>query len=154
MQFPAYIPFVDTLGFQLVRYGNGEAELSFDLKDAYCNSWGVAHGGVVMTLLDVAMAHAAKSGRSDVPAGVSDGVDDPHGRGVATIEMKTSFMRPGSGRLVCQAKVLTQTSSLSFCEARVFDGAGALAAHATGTFKVLRSMPAGGRRLERPGASD
>ena len=44
-----------------------------------------------MTLLDVAMAHAARSRASH------DGVPEP--TGVVTIEMKTSFMRPAHGRL-------------------------------------------------------
>jgi hypothetical protein len=39
----------------------GEAEIALPLRPELENSWGVAHGGVTMTLLDVAMAHAARS---------------------------------------------------------------------------------------------
>lgn len=132
MKFFAHIPFVETLGLELISMGGGEAELACEVSEALCNSWGVAHGGLVMTLLDVAMAHAAKSGRDDADPG-----------GVATVEMKTSFMRPGTGRLTAKARVITQTASLSFCEGTVCSAQGEVLAHATGTFKVLRAAASG-----------
>ncbi|MFN5165071.1 MAG: PaaI family thioesterase, partial [Pseudomonadota bacterium] len=58
LEFPIRIPFVERLGLELWRFGGGEAELRVDLAEAHLNSWAVAHGGVLMTLLDVAMAHA------------------------------------------------------------------------------------------------
>ena len=39
--------------------GGGEAELRLDLAETHLNYWDVAHGGVLMTLMDVPMAHAA-----------------------------------------------------------------------------------------------
>ncbi len=98
-----------------------------------------------MTLLDVVMAHAARSPEMHLPDG---------GRGVVTIEMKTSFMRPATGRLRGMGKLLTSTASLAFCEGSVFNGEGVLVAHATGTFKFLRSLSVGGRLVERVQASD
>ncbi|HJW12618.1 MAG TPA: PaaI family thioesterase, partial [Albitalea sp.] len=68
--------------------------------------------------------------------------------------MKTSFMRPGLGRLVARASVLQKTSSFAFCEGSLFDGDDKLVAHATGTFKYLKALPAGGRELKRLNASD
>jgi uncharacterized protein (TIGR00369 family) len=103
------------------------------------------HGGVSMTLLDVAMGHAARSPR--------DG-GTPDQRGVVTIEMKTSFMRPGIGRLLAKAKVLHQTNSFAFCDGSIYADDGKLVAHATGTFKFLKALPAGGRQLKRLNASD
>jgi uncharacterized protein (TIGR00369 family) len=145
MQFPRLIPFVDTLGLELLKFEGGEAEVAVTLTDALCNSWMVAHGGLTMTLLDVAMAHAA---RSPAPG------EAPSNEGVVTIEMKTSFLRPGLGRLTARARLLQGTSSIAFCEGSVFDGQGDLVAHATGTFKYLKGLRAQDRRVERPGASD
>jgi len=105
----------------------------------------VAHGGVTMTLLDVAMAHAARSPGEDGVAERS---------GVVTIEMKTSFMRPGLGRLVATGRRLHRTVSFAFCEASVVDAEGQLLAHSTGTFKFLKGLPAGGKRIQRIDASD
>ena len=145
MQFKIRIPFVDLLGFELVRFERGEAEIALALRDELTNSWSVAHGGVSMTLLDVAMAHAAR-------APGADGVAEESG--VVTVEMKTTFMRPGLGRLVATGRRLHRTVSLAFCEASLTGGDGELVAHATGTFKYLKGLPAGGRRIQRPNASD
>jgi uncharacterized protein (TIGR00369 family) len=145
VKFLVHIPFVEMLGFELLRFEHGEAEIAVELREELTNSWSVAHGGVTMTLLDVAMAHAA---RSPDEGGV------PEHSGVVTVEMKTSFMRPGLGRLVGTGRRLHRTASMAFCEASVLDAAGQLVAHATGTFKFLKGLPAGGKRIQRIDASD
>jgi uncharacterized protein (TIGR00369 family) len=148
VRFPVHIPFVEQLGLELHRFGDGEAEIRVDLGTAHLNSWDVAHGGVLMTMLDVAMAHAARSANAAQP---------DHGPGVVTVEMKTSFMRPAEGRLVAHGRLLHRTVTLAFCEASVFDAAQHLCAHATGTFKYLRELPTRGRRtkpLQRRDAPD
>lgn len=139
MKFPLHIPFVEALGFELHQCESGHAELRVDLDEAHLNSWEVAHGGVLMTMLDVAMAHAARSIHSHEP---------DFGPGVVTIEMKTSFMRPAEGRLSAQAKLLHRSTTMAFCEASVLDDDGHLCAHATGTFKYLRKLPTKGRDLK------
>ena len=135
MKFPSHIPFVEALGFELHRFDGGHAELRIDLDGAHLNSWDVAHGGVLMTMLDVAMAMAARSQNLEGP-------------GVVTVEMKTSFMRPAEGRLRAVATLLHRSTTLAFCEASVFDHDGRLCAHATGTFKYLRKLPTEGRKLK------
>lgn len=146
MEFPLHIPFVQAMGFELMQMQGGEAEIALTLRPDQHNSLSMAHGGVTMTLLDVAMAHAARSAdaTTDVDANTS-------GRGVVTIEMKTSFMRPGTGRLTARARVLTRTIALAFCEASLFDEAGALVAHATGSFKYLTRGAGEGRRVRGTG---
>jgi uncharacterized protein (TIGR00369 family) len=106
----------------------------------------MAHGGVTMTLLDVTMAHAARS--ADVSAAAPPGT---LGRGVITVEMKTTFMRPGVGRLIARGRVLSRTITLAFCEASLFDEAGVLVAHATGSFKYLTRTAFEGRRVRESG---
>ena len=68
--------------------------------------------------------------------------------------MKTSFMRPALGRLVGTGRRLHRTASMAFCEGTLVDGDGELVAHATGTFKYLKGLPAGGKRIQRLNASD
>ena len=145
MEFKVRIPFVEMLGFELISWDGGQAEIALDLRDELTNSWSVAHGGVSMTLLDVVMAHAA---RSPNQPGIAESP------GVVTIEMKTTFMRPGLGRLVGKGRLLHRTASMAFCEASLFDDQGLLVAQATGTFKYLRGLPAGGQRIQRLNASD
>ncbi|MBC7941105.1 MAG: PaaI family thioesterase [Chitinophagaceae bacterium] len=129
VDFPVRIPFAEHLGLELWKFADGHAELRLDLAPAHLNSHRVAHGGVLMTLLDVAMAHAAKS----PGPGASS-----HGPGVVTIEMKTSFMRPAEGPLRATGRLLQRTATLAFTEGSVFDAGDKLCAHATGTFKYLR----------------
>ena len=148
--FPRRIPFVDELGLELWAFGDGKAELRLELLSTHLNSYLVAHGGVLMTLLDVAMAHAARSvGVSSDAARSAHAPDDP---GVVTIEMKTSFMRAAEGSLVARGTLLHRTVTMAFTEGSVFNAAGQLCAHATGTFKYLRALPAG--RQARPFAPE
>ncbi len=145
MGLPVPIPFAAALGLEYVADSADEAEIAVELRDELCNSWSVAHGGVTMTLLDVVMAHAAR---------YSGAVGGAETRGVVTVEMKTTFMRPGTGRLVGKGHLLHRTASMAFCEASVFGDDDKLVAHATGTFKYLKGLPVGGRLIQRPGASD
>ena len=146
MKFARHIPFVELLGAELLRFNDGESELALTLRDELCNSWQVGHGGVVMTLLDVAMAQATRA-----PARPGE---EPDRRGVITIEMKTTFMRPATGRITCIGRRLLGTRSYCSCEATAFNAQGDKLAHATGTFKFLKALPADGQRIESPEASD
>ena len=142
IEFPRHIPFAQTLGFELWAFGGGKAEIRVPLAAGLLNSMHVAHGGVVMTLLDVVMAHAARS--ADIEA------EGAAGSTVVTIEMKTSFMRPGHGVLRGVGELMHRSATMAFTEGRVFDSAGHLCAHATGTFKLVHSKG----RVARPLAND
>ncbi len=133
MEFQVHIPFVELLGMQLVRFEAGEAEIHQPLRPELTNSFAMAHGGVTMTLLDVVMAHAARS-----PSGPGDA---PQPR-VLTIEMKTSFLKPGVGTLIATGRRLQGTRSMAFCEGYVHDQRGQLVAHASGTFKYMKDPAA------------
>ena len=129
--FGAHIPFVDHLGFTLEKFENGHSELHFKPRAEHLNSFDITHGGAVMTLLDVVMATAARSVEQDM--------------GVVTIEMKTSFMRPAriseGEYLVAKGLLLLRTKTMIFTEGKVYDAAGQLCAHATGTFKYVKRTP-------------
>lgn len=123
--FPFEIPFLNDLGVQFVSSANGAAELRLALQPRHMNSWQVAHGGVVMTLLDVAMAQAGRSLYENVAGGV-------------TVEMKTTFVRPSIGAvLTAQGRCFHRSTTLAFCEADVLDEQGRICAKASGTFKYL-----------------
>lgn len=129
MEFSVHIPFVEHLGFELQKFEGGESEITFDPQPEHQNSFNVVHGGASMTLLDVVMAHAA---RSVEPA-----------MGCVTIEMKTSFMRAAKGPLLAKGRLLHRTATMAFTEGSIFDAAGKLCAHATGTFKFVPRLPVG-----------
>ena len=121
--FGAYIPFVDHLGFEMVFFEDGQSELRFAPEPEHNNSFNVVHGGAVMTLLDVAMATAARSVERT--------------SGAVTIEMKTSFMRAAVGPLTAKGRLIHRTRSMAVTEAMVYDAKEVLCAHSTGTFKLV-----------------
>ncbi|HEY2256595.1 MAG TPA: PaaI family thioesterase [Variovorax sp.] len=129
------IPFARHLGFELTKFAGGESEILYTARPEHLNTFDVTHGGACMTLLDVAMAAAARSETPEI--------------GVVTIEMKTSFMFPAAGPLHARGSVLRRTASFAFTEAKIYDTQERVCAHATGTFKyVKRRLPTG------PGSAD
>ena len=120
-----HIPFGSLLGVQLLEHGNGRAVLEVELRQELLNSAGVAHGGVTMTLLDIAMSVAART-------------RDPKGVYAVTVEMKTTFLAPAKGKLIVTADCLQLGKSVSFCEGEARDASGTAVARASGTFMVRR----------------
>lgn len=124
------IPFIRDLGIEFLSADAGRATVALELGARHLNSWNVAHGGVVMTLLDVAMAVAGRS------------LDSSAGGGV-TVEMKTSFVQPALAgtRLIASGHAFHRSSSMAFCEGEVRDADGRLIAKSMGTFKYIRRHP-------------
>ena len=133
LSFGATIPFVEHLGFQLTVFEGGRSEIRFDPRPEHLNSFGVVHGGALMTLLDVSQLTAARSVDKEI--------------GAVTIEMKTSFMQPAKGLLRADGRLIHRTATLAFTEATIYDAAGKACAHATGTFKYVRRLPTGPRAV-------
>lgn len=131
--FGVTIPFVEHLGFELVKFEDGTSQIDFEPKPEHLNSFGVVHGGVCMTLLDVTMAAAARSVDREM--------------GVVTIEMKTSFMQTSKGKLAGKGRLMHRTATMAFTEATIYDAQGKACAHATGTFKYVPRLPTGAKTV-------
>ena len=123
-------PFIDTLGVELVKAQDGESEVRLPLRDEHLNTWGIAHGGVTMTMLDASLALAARSVAGD-------------GIGVVTVEMKVNFMQPGRGELRGYGRVLHRSTTMSYCEGEIRDSEGHFVAKALGTFKYMKRLAVG-----------
>ena len=120
-------PFLNELGFDLVRMEDGQSEITVKLQPQHVNSWQVMHGGIIMTLLDASMSRAARS--------LVEGVTS-----AATVEMKTSFFQPGGkagSTMQGTGRVLHKSTTLYYCEGEVRNGE-RLVAKAMGTFKVFK----------------
>src|SRR5512133_522230 len=85
------IPFLDLLGVQIERFEAGTSRVTLAVRKELTNSWEFAHGGVVMTMLDVALATAAMSTEPDAP-------------GLVTVSLSVSFVSAGSGSLVAEGR--------------------------------------------------
>lgn len=138
--FPIASAFIEHLGARFVRAGDGEAEIVLELRPEHLNTWEIMHGGVTMTLLDVAMSLAGRSAAPEVT-------------GLVTVEMKTTFMQPGQGTVLALGKVLHRSSTMAYCEGEVRDADGKLVAKGMGTFKYLRRL-AVGRGVHRQNGSE
>jgi uncharacterized protein (TIGR00369 family) len=103
---------------------DGVARLVLQARPELTNNFHAVHGGVLMTMLDGAMSSAALSKSGFTKA-------------VVTIDMSTSFIKPGRGRLVAHGLTVGGGRSICFCEARIEDENGDLVARALGSFKYV-----------------
>ena len=118
------IPFVSHLKILTETLGQGSARLSLPIEPHLTNSLGTVHGGVIMSLLDVALCTAARTLH-------------PESVGVVTIDMSVSFVGGGSGaRLAAEARVLKDARTMSFVEAEARNEDGSLVAKAISTVRV------------------
>jgi uncharacterized protein (TIGR00369 family) len=118
------IPFVSHLKILTDELGQGTARLSLPVEAHLKNSLGTVHGGVIMSLLDVALCTAARTLH-------------PDSVGVVTIDLSTSFIGGGSGeRLLAEARVLKDGRSMSFVEGEAKNPDGSLVAKAIATVRV------------------
>ena len=123
-EYQKKIPFVTHLKVQTDALGEGTARLSLPIEAHLTNSLGTAHGGVIMSLLDVALCTAARTLH-------------PDSVGVITIDLSSSFIGAASGpRLVAEARVLKDGRSMSFVEAEAKNEDGSLVAKAIATVRV------------------
>jgi uncharacterized protein (TIGR00369 family) len=130
------VPFLKLLGVRCLSAEMGKGEILLALKPEHTNTWDVAHGGVLLTLMDVAMAVAARSG-------------DPSDRSVVTIEMKNNFMQAANGILRVKADTVRRTATMAFCEAKLYNDPGEICCMATGTFKYLKRLASKNAQGER-----
>ncbi|MGH8689547.1 MAG: PaaI family thioesterase [Burkholderiales bacterium] len=123
-EYQKKIPYIAHLRIQTDALGQGTARLSLPIEPHLTNSLGTAHGGVIMSLLDVALCTAARTLH-------------PDSIGVITIDLSASFVGGASGaRLVADARVLKDARSMSFVEGEAKNEDGSLVAKAIATVRV------------------
>jgi uncharacterized protein (TIGR00369 family) len=120
----AGVPFTRLLGMRREFSDGGCARFVIDARPELENVIGAMHGGVVATLLDVAMASAAVSKVDFEMTAV-------------TLSMNSTFIRPGLGRLTADGDVLNVDDAVALCQASVIDEDGRLVARAIGSFRYL-----------------
>ncbi|NDZ14866.1 thioesterase [Variovorax sp. WS11] len=118
------VPFMRLLDARREFAEAGRARVVIDERPELGNVIGAVHGGVLVTLLDVVMASAAVS--------VFD-----FARTAVTLDLNTSFLEPGRGRLSADGEVLHHDDSVAWCRAAVTDATGRLVAQAQGSFRYL-----------------
>ena len=123
-EYQKKIPFLQHLKILTEELGQGTARLSLPVEPQLTNSLGTAHGGVIMSLLDVAVCTAARTLH-------------PDSIGVITIDMSISFIGGATGkRLLADARVLKDGRSMSFVEGEAKNEDNSLVAKAIATVRV------------------
>ncbi|GJD48402.1 hypothetical protein OPKNFCMD_1120 [Methylobacterium crusticola] len=120
--FGADIPFARLCGIEALGVFEGRTRLRLALARRHGNNLGIAHGGVICTLLDIAMGTVARL---------------TAGRPVVTLDMQTRFLAPGHGTVLAEGWVVRAGRSILFCEAEIRAEGGGLVASASGLFKPV-----------------
>ena len=119
-------PFQHFVGIEVLKLGGGKSALQLELKDHHFNLYGIPHGGVHATLLDIAMGTAAS-------------FPDSSGREVdsVTLNLSVDYIAPPSSKiLVAKGKVTKKGKSIAYCTAKIFDQDKTLVASGRSIFKL------------------
>jgi uncharacterized protein (TIGR00369 family) len=96
-------------------------------QEFHYNPIGTVHGGVLSTLLDTATGCAV---HTTLPAGMA----------YTSLDLNVRFLKPvtvASGMLRCEGEVVSRGRQTALAEARLYDAADRLVAHATSTCLIF-----------------
>ena len=130
--FGRTIPFLELCGVRPLSKEKGRTRLAVTAGPQHDNSFGRAHGGLIMTLLDVAMGSAARSVCGEAAS-------------IMTVNMQSQFLAAGTGELTAEGRVVRAGRTLIYCEGDVTGPDGALVARGSGSF-MRYTAPAGGAK--------
>ncbi len=110
--------FASSSGIRLLNLRPGYARTSLDIEDRHLNAVGIAQGGAVFTLADLAFAVACNWG----------------GKTAVAVNTNLTFLKATrSGTLYAEATEIARSRKLSTCTVRVTDATGELVALFQGT---------------------
>ena len=121
--FRSYDDFNRHNGLRLTDVDDGTATVEVTLRRESLNPRGMAHGGLIFTLCDVATGVAARTG----------------GRTTVSQDASIYFLRPGvnTEKLTAKGRVLKEGRTTGYAEAEVFNDDGTLIAKAAVTVHYL-----------------
>lgn len=116
--------FARLLGVRVVAEGDDGVELALDAGPDHEREGGILHGGVMMSMLDMAMAGTVA--RTLAP-----------GERTASVSITTDFLRPATrGTLTAKAKLVRRGATMAFPVGELYDAEGRLVARATGVWAI------------------
>lgn len=116
------------LGVEFKKYEKGFCEISFTVQDHHLNIGKSCHGGVIESLLDIALSGAV----------TCDFIDKAES--VVTMQMNVNFLRPAfSGEtLSAYGEIIKKGSTIVYVEGAIKNSEGKLVAKASGDWFVKR----------------
>jgi len=120
-------PAAATTGIVPVEVGDGYAIFEFEPAEWHYNPIGSVHGGMISTLADTALGCAVHTTLSA-------------GTAYTSLDLTVKFTRAvtaDSGRVRCEARVLSRGRRTATAEAHITDGRGRVVAHAVTTCLLM-----------------
>ena len=121
--FGAKIPFADLCGIEFLGVEDGVTRWRVVLDEKHGNNSGIPHGGLIATLLDIAMGSAARFAA---------------GSPVTTLDMHVSFIAPAEDVLTAEGRVVRAGGSIIFTEAEARGAKDEIVAKSSGVFKTRK----------------
>lgn len=119
--------FRELVGYRVLEWRDGFAEIALDLGSQHKNRMGIIHGGVYMTILDAAMGHA--STWCSVEGNT---------RKCVTISLTTKFLSSGQeGVLRARAFLMGNANRIATCRGEIRDNSGTLLVSAQASFRYF-----------------
>lgn len=114
-----------TVGYRVVKVGNGKAEFTFPFSKAVSRRGDMVHGGIIMYTLDNVCGIAVMT--------VNPGVDQ------VTMELNINFLEPlRKGPFRATGKVVRAGTTVAVAEGEVRDAEGKLCAVGTGSWYMIK----------------
>lgn len=131
-------PFLGHLGVELVEKSDGQATLRLQIDERHLRTRGIAHGGLISTLLDTAMGIAVSTGA-------------PERHFAVTAQLNVNFVRPAwDGEVLdIEGTVNHRGQQTSVARGEIRTEKGVLVALSSGTFSFVRDPNPAAERLER-----
>jgi uncharacterized protein (TIGR00369 family) len=120
-------PFAAVTDMWLTEAEKGRVVFEATPSSRFYNPLGTVHGGWISTLLDSAMGCAVHSVLTA-------------GQAYTTVDITISFVRPvleKTGKLRCEGRIIHAGRRIATAEGRIYDAAGTLIAHGSGTCLVM-----------------
>ena len=127
--------FPSHMAFRLTAMDFDSARVELEVLPRHMQPFGIAHGGVLATLIDTATFWAGF-------------MRLPEEAGMVNVDLKLNYLKAvSSGLLVTEGRCLRAGRQMSYTEASVRDARGELVAHGTST---LMALPGKGLKIPHP----
>ena len=123
------VPYLQLLDIQLESLGDGTAEMSLEIQHKHLQPMGIAHGGVIASLLDSVTWWAARVARD---------FDSEHH--IVSVDLKLNYLAAlKPGRAIARAHCKKSGARLCYAVGEILDANGRLVADGSSTLIITRS---------------
>jgi len=120
-----HCPYWNLVSMKILRLAWGVSELTMEVSEKHLQPMGIAHGGVLATIVDSTSFWAAYSQVEE-------------GTGLTTVEMKLNYLGPATpGRITGRGECIRLGSTMALADARILDSEGRLLSYGTTTMLLL-----------------